>query len=275
MQGDYNGGTAATGEIGDAAARDILWLRFVAENRVPVAPDDTFVLQRDRLALAEDAQVVPNRKAQSMTWRTEIRTPGLPPATRRLGDLRLECEVGMEAGLVSNPRSLFDRIVGALSDTPDYCYRKDPRYLFFSDQPLFSVSLVAGQRRETLPVARLFAGASDDPKINEDLRYCDCEVLLDRSYFLPLGDRRWPDDTLVEFEPMAAGGDAPGRNTRSDLAAALPKATVIRFDSGYEVWVDRGKPDRKDADVPERVILVNPSGVVAKARVRLPATGGR
>ena len=257
-----------------------------AEMRVPVAPDDTFVLQRDRLALAEDAQVVPNRKAQSMTWRTEIRTPGLPPATRRLGDLRLECEVGMEAGLVSNPRSLFDRIVGALSDTPDYCYRKDPRYLFFSDQPLFSVSLVAGGRRETLPAAQLYAGASDDPKINEDLRYCDCEVLLDRSYFLPLGDRSWPDDTLVEFEPMAGGGDAgvgleaagvgaPGRTTRSDLAAALPKATVIRFDSGYEVWVDRVKPDRKDADVPERVILVDPSGVVANARVRLPATGSR
>ena len=253
------------------------------EMRVPVAADDTFVLQRDRLALAEDAKVTPDRKTGSMTWRTEIRTPGQPPQTRRLGDLRLECEVGMEAGLVSNNRSLLERIFGARWDTPDYCKQKEPRYLFFSDQPLFSVSLVAGPRRETLPVAQLYAGASDDPKINEELRYCDCEVLLDRSYFLPLGDPSWPDDTLVEFEPMA-GGDAfsagretfgaiaPGMSTRANVAAALPKATVIRFDNGYEVWVDRIKPDRKDIEVPERIILVDPSGVVTKTRVRLPGS---
>ena len=251
------------------------------ETRVPIAPDDTFVLQRDRQALAEDALVVPNRKAQSMTWRTEIRTPRLPPQTRRLGDLRLECEVGMEAGLVSNHRSLIDRIVGALVDTPSYCSRKDPRYLFFSDQPLFSVTLVAGQRREVLPAGQLYAGVSDDPAFREDLPYCDCEVLLDRSYFLPLGDASWPDDTLVEFETMArvdaagtgpdgVGALAPGMSTRADAAAALPKAVVVRFDSGYEVWVDRVKPDRKNGEGPERVILVDPSGVVTKARVRLP-----
>jgi hypothetical protein len=246
------------------------------ETRVPIAPDATFVLQRDRQALAEDAMVEPNRKVLSMTWRTEIRTPGLPPLTRRLGDLRLECEVGMEAGLVSNRRSVFDQIFGALSDTPDYCSRKEPRYLFFSDQPLFAVTLVAGQRRELLPVAQLYGGASDDPNIQDDLPFCDCEVLLDRSYFLPLGDRSWPDDTLVEFEPMEGGAEAVGRGTRAELAAALPQARVIRFDSGYEVWVDRRKPDRRhpDADVPERVFLVDPSGVVTKRRVRLPLASG-
>jgi hypothetical protein len=26
--------------------------------------------------------------------------------------------------------------------------------------------------------------------------------MLDRTYFLPLGDKSWPDDTLVEFEYM-------------------------------------------------------------------------
>ena len=52
----------------------------------------------------------------------------------------------------------------------------------------------------------------------------------------------------------------------------LPKPTVIRFDNGYEVWVDRIKPDRKDIEVPERIILVDPSGVVTKTRVRLPGS---
>jgi len=30
-------------------------------------------------------------------------------------------------------------------------------------------------------------------------------VLLDRTYFLPLGDRSWPHDTLVVFEYMDDG----------------------------------------------------------------------
>ena len=170
--------------------------------RVAVAPDNTFTLARNNQAFDEDAQVIPNRKTQSMTWRTEIRTPGLPPGTRRLGDLRLECRVGMEAGLVSNSATFLGRITKSLLDTPAYCDKKAPLYLFFSDRPLFSVALVAGNRREILAIDKLYAAASDDPGLKDDLPYCDCEVLVDRTYVLPLGDRSWADDTLVEFEYM-------------------------------------------------------------------------
>ncbi len=169
---------------------------------VPVAPDHTFALPRNPQAFDEDAQVIPNRKKQTMTWRTEIRTPGLPPNTRRLGDLRLECRVGMEAGLVSTSNSLISRIAGAVFNTPAYCDRKVPLYLFFADRPLFSVTLVAATRREILAIDQLYAAASDDPGLKNDLPQCDCEVLVDRTYFLPLGDLSWPDDTLVEFEFM-------------------------------------------------------------------------
>lgn len=169
---------------------------------VPVAADHTFTLPRDPLALDEDAQVIPNRKAQSMTWRTEIRTPGLPAGTRRLGDLRLECRVGMEAGLVSNSSTLLGRITSAVLDTPAYCDKKAPLYLFFADRPLFSIALVDGARREILAIDKLYAAASDDPGLNDNLPYCDCEVLVDRTYVLPLGDRSWSDDTRVEFEYM-------------------------------------------------------------------------
>ena len=86
-------------------------LKVEAENvaiALKVAPDHTFALQVDRAALSKNAQVVPNRKAGTMTWRADVRTPGLPPNVRRLGDLRLECEVGMKAGLISNyPRGFF------------------------------------------------------------------------------------------------------------------------------------------------------------------------
>ena len=169
---------------------------------VPVGPDQTFTLPRNKLAFDENAQVTPNRKAQSMTWRSEIRTPGLPPNSRRLGDLRLECRVGMEAGLISNSSTFVGRMVKAVLNTPAYCDRLAPLYLFFSDRPLFSVAMVAGQRREILALDKLYANASDDPGLPGELPYCDCEVLVDRTYVLPLGDRSWPDDTLVEFEYM-------------------------------------------------------------------------
>ena len=169
---------------------------------VTVAPDHTFTLQRNQRAFDENAQVTPNRKSQSMTWRTEIRTPGLPANTRRLGDLRLECRVGMEAGLISNSSTLIGRIAQALLDTPSYCDRKAPLYLFFADRPVFSIAMVSGSRREILSIDKLYAAASDDSNLKADLPYCDCEVLLDRTYVLPLGDPSWPNDTLVEFDYM-------------------------------------------------------------------------
>jgi hypothetical protein len=170
---------------------------------VPIASDNAFALPRDPQAWAEDAIVTPNRRSRSMTWRAEIRTPGLPPGTRRLGDLRLECRVGLEAGLVSNNNSILSRMIHAVTDDPErYCSQPDAHYLFFADRPLFGVTLVAGARREALPVASLYAGASEDPGLPYDLPYCDCEVLVDRTYFMPLGDRSWPDDTLVEFDFM-------------------------------------------------------------------------
>jgi hypothetical protein len=175
------------------------------EQRLEVGQDHTFVLERSAAAWQEDAVVTVNRKRMSVTWRTEIRTPGLPPGTRRLGDLRLECRVGLEAGLVSNSSPLA-RLADLFTDGGRYCGRPDSQYLFFAERPLFSVTLVAGERREVLPVGRLYAGAIDDPALPGDLPYCDCEALVSRTYFLPLGDASWPDDTQVEFEFME---DAP------------------------------------------------------------------
>lgn len=168
---------------------------------VAVAPDHTFTLERNQKALDENAQVTPNRASGSMTWRTEVRSAGVPPGMRRLGDLRLECEVGMEAGVVSNARTFVGQIANWMTDTPAYC-RGNQLYLFFAERPLFNVTLVAGARRESLAINRLYAAASDDANLAADLPYCDCEVMLDRTYFMPLEDTSWPDDTLIHFEYM-------------------------------------------------------------------------
>jgi hypothetical protein len=177
---------------------------------VALAADRTFTLERDQQALAENASVMPNRKASSMTWRTEIRTPGLPPNTRRLGDLRLECHVGMEAGLISNTLPVIGLVTDLIQGMLDFCNGSDVPYLFFSERPLFSVTMVAGTRREILSVDELYAGVTFGRTSNADLAYCDCQVLLDRTYFLPLGDKSWPDDTLIEFEYMDDGSDPQG-----------------------------------------------------------------
>jgi hypothetical protein len=170
--------------------------------RVPLAADRTFTLERNQKALDEDASVRPNRKAQSMTWRTDIRTPGLPADTRRLGDLRLECHVGMEADLVSNVIPVIGQISKLIDRMRDYCDKSEAHYYFFAERPLFGVTMTAGARREILPVDELYAGASSDPLSAADLAHCDCQVLLDRTYYMPLGDKSWPDDTLIEFEYM-------------------------------------------------------------------------
>jgi hypothetical protein len=46
---------------------------------------------------------------------------------------------------------------------------------------------------------------------------------------------------------------------------------VIDFDSGYEVWVYRERPTKKEQPPPrptELVLLFAPSGILAKTRIR-------
>lgn len=170
---------------------------------VEVAPDNSFVLPRNETALREDAAVLANRKTTSMTWRAQIITPGLPAGTRRLGDMRLECLVGVEAGLVSNSSPLFGWISNALTTPEQVCNSPNGNYLFFAERPVFSVRLRAGERVETLPFKMLYAGGEQS---KADLQFCDCQVMLDRTFYAPIWDKSWPDDTLVEFEFME---DAP------------------------------------------------------------------
>ena len=55
-----------------------------------------------------------------------------------------------------------------------------------------------------------------------------------------------------------------GNSTKSHVRALLGEATALEFDTGYEVWVYRERPDPKA----ELVLLFDPSGVLAKTRVR-------
>ncbi|MGE5522461.1 MAG: hypothetical protein ACM3SS_02010 [Rhodospirillaceae bacterium] len=73
-----------------------------------------------------------------------------------------------------------------------------------------------------------------------------------------------------------------GKSTKRDVAAALGETLVIRFDTGYEVWVYRlagdtpartssgQHPVRRGSDrsATEFVLLFAPSGLVVKTRIR-------
>ncbi len=69
---------------------------------------------------------------------------------------------------------------------------------------------------------------------------------------------------------------AIGNSTRADVEAALGKAIVVGFDSGYEVWVyrERGAPaglfGQSRKEKAELVLLFEPAGAVKKTRVRVP-----
>lgn len=258
----------------DTDMRDIL-VQIVGDSvmiPVNVAADQTFTLPRDWNAFREDASVRSDRKVDTMTWRAEVRTPGLAPHVRRLGDLRLECLVGVEAGLISRYPSFIDRLVGVFLD---FCNQPDAApYLFFAERPLLSVTLESGERRQVLSVGSLYAGIPHGRTPKEIRRYCDCEVLLDRSYLLPLGDRSWPDDTRVRFEYMdapPAGGPYAMFNgsSKQEIRAAFGEGAAIRFDNGYEVWAyDFGPPQNPRHAREELVVLFSPSGVVSNTRLR-------
>jgi hypothetical protein len=242
---------------------------------VAVAPDNSFTLERDERAWREDAALVANRRTTSMTWRAEVRSPGVPDGQRRLGDLRLECLVGMEAGLISNNAHLFTWLADMLTDPDKVCGTADGNYLFFTERPVFAVTLRAGGRGAQLPPRFLYAGGSQAPA---DLPYCDCQVLLDRSYYAPLWDRSWPDDTLLSFEYMdepgppnapSVPGIAPGQD-RAQVRAVLGAGTEVAFGNGMQAWL---YPPVQRQSAPEQMqylVLFGPDGRVRKSRAALP-----
>ena len=59
-----------------------------------------------------------------------------------------------------------------------------------------------------------------------------------------------------------------GKSSKADVMTALGAATVINFDSGFEVWVYRAKSREPAEAKAEFVILFAPDGTVKKTRLR-------
>jgi hypothetical protein len=56
-----------------------------------------------------------------------------------------------------------------------------------------------------------------------------------------------------------------GESTKADVRAAFGDPVAVDFPSGYEIWVYREKSPTRSAEL---VLLFDPSGILAKTRVR-------
>ena len=93
---------------------------------------------------------------------------------RRLGDLRLECEV-RSAIAKADMNFVFRSAIAAATLGRGVCQSAHMQMGFFAGKKIKDLTLVSGTRRQALT---RFAGPH---------------------YFPPVWDKSWPDDSLIEF----------------------------------------------------------------------------
>jgi hypothetical protein len=205
--------------------------------RQPVALDaeDRFVIDPAWRALPERTELRSRLADGRVTWRPDIRTPGVPDGERRLGDLRLQCRVAFDSG-VARGAGFF---VSLFSFAVDDCGDRDWSPSNFADTPVFAVTLVHGERRLTLS-ERLLHGLRDEGGPTFDWGFS----LRERMFRLPMGDASWPDDTRVVVEAM----DAP---------PAPPDAALQALKDGWAQAALALSPGLTPAEVAQRLGLAS------------------
>jgi hypothetical protein len=141
---------------------------------VALAPDGSFTLVRDQAAADDNADLVSNKKKSQLGWHGDIHTPGVPDNARRLGDLRLECEISW--AVTREDMSFLTRNGLGLLGGPCHTARIKLHYL--APKPLASATLVSGEGRLALTVDR------KNPRVFQPV----------------LADDGWNDDSLVVYE---------------------------------------------------------------------------
>lgn len=150
---------------------------------LPLAADGSFTLPRSAQADSEDADLVTNKKKGNYRWQPSIHSDGVPAGMRRLGDLRLQCQVTIAIAKKEIP-FWIRTLVGTLLRTTDWCASEQLKMHTRSDQAIASATLLDGERRIALKVEK-----------------------EGRAFLSPIGDTRYGDDTLIEllYQPDAAG----------------------------------------------------------------------
>ena len=140
---------------------------------VAIGVDGLFRIERIQAAYDDKADLVFNHKRHLFTAFAEVRTPGLPDNARRVGDLRLECQVNVAIIKTEIPFYINVMANGVFGGS-DWC-SKVGVYRSIERQGLVKAMLVHGERRQ-------------DFSLN-DIRDT-----------IKIPDAEWPDDALLELD---------------------------------------------------------------------------
>jgi hypothetical protein len=167
------------GRIGANKDLDDLQLRIAGDNtsiNLPIDSDLTFVLPRSQAAADDNADLVLNKPKGGYRWAPDIHTPSVPANMRRLGDLRLECQVLVAVGK-QEMGFMMKAFVNSLLLTSDWCMHEKVHIGFHLQRQLSKATLLHGDQRIALKITD--KGHHFEPLLN---------------------DRSYPDDTLIELE---------------------------------------------------------------------------
>ncbi len=143
---------------------------------VAVSADGVFSVPWSLPAYEKNAALVFSLPAGSYQIAPEVRTPGLPENVRRLGDLRLECKVAIAIAKQEIPTVIVG-ITNMMLLGGDWCMSRKGDVHFSNPPPQLvrKATIRHGSKRRNLEV-------------------------LAGEYKVPLGDKEWPDDTLIDLE---------------------------------------------------------------------------
>ena len=146
---------------------------------VPIASDGTFFLPRSTEADDEDADLVLNKKKKDFLMHIGVFSAGVPDGMRRLGDLRLECEIEM-AMAKKQINFVVRATVTTFLLTSHWCNAEKLNVPSFTERPISGATIIAGEQHKELKVLKDGHG-----------------------YEAPLNNKAFPDDALIEFKFVA------------------------------------------------------------------------
>lgn len=151
---------------------------------ITLAENGTFSLPRDAQAAQDNAELMINRKKELFRWWPYVRSPQLAANQRRLGDLRLECEMFWAIHYDDLP-FLARNVVRALGGP---CKSNKVMLSFPADfTDLRNATLIQGERRVAIMMEKT---EKPDKK--------------PASFSPPLFDASFSDDAIIELDYEAA-----------------------------------------------------------------------
>jgi hypothetical protein len=170
--------------------------------REPIALDalGRFTIPPEWRVLPGNAVVRSRLLAGRLAWAVDVRTPGLPDNTRRVGDLRLECRADLYGGALA--RGVKPPAFYALKAVTDICMSNQVVLGFFADRPVFAAQISEGGRHAELPYRSMHGSEMGQRSVMFGLLDWPF-ALRDRFVTLPADKwKAWTDDAQVELEPM-------------------------------------------------------------------------